>query len=68
MGKDEEEGVPESTQRQLDILSIPDHPNISKGLEVVVDGKNRYLLMEYAEYDLMTLLHDHCVYFSVQEV
>jgi CTD kinase subunit alpha len=68
MGEDEEEGTPKTTLRQLDIMLIPNHRNIIKGLEVVVDREDKYLLMEYAEHNLGTLLFDKHVQFSVQQV
>jgi hypothetical protein len=68
MGEDEEEGAPMTTVRQLEIMSMPSHKNIIKGLGVVVDREDKYLLMEYAEHNLRTLLVDKHVQFSVQEV
>ena len=56
--RDEKEGFPVTALREIHILQELKHPNIVRLLEVVSDSKSDaiFLVMEYAEHDLVRCL------------
>ena len=66
------DGFPLTSLREIKMLRSIDHPNCVKLLDVVVsdtkDSQSIYLVLEYCEHDLGTLLQTKMVRFSESEV
>jgi serine/threonine protein kinase len=56
--KNQKDGIPLTTVREIKLIQELDHPNITHLREVVTDESTRdvYLVLDYAEFDLLGLL------------
>lgn len=51
-----QEGIPQTTLREISFLKELDHPNVVKLLDVHIEQKNIYLIFEFVDFDLKQLL------------
>jgi len=70
MGKDGAEGFPITALREIDVLLKLKHPNIVEVAEVVTgsDADKVFMVMEYMEHDLKSLMGDMRGHWSAAEV
>lgn len=68
--KGEEEGIPITSIREIQILKTMNHPNIVSLYDVAVDDANEnvFLVFEYVEHDLSALLDSTRSPFTQSEV
>lgn len=66
--RESNDGFPFNTLREIEILQSIKHQNIVDLIEVFTDRNLLvYLVFDYAEYDLGTLLHQNSIYFKLSE-
>ena len=63
------DGFPLTTLREIRMLRLIDHPNCIKLLDVIIgESQSIYLVFDYCEHDLGTLLQTNKIRFSESEV
>ena len=49
----QDEGIPSTALREINMLREVDHPNIVKLIDIIIPGENKmYLVFEYCNQDL----------------
>jgi cell division cycle 2-like protein len=64
----EKNGFPITCLREIHTLMISDHPNIVNLKEIVVTFNSVFMVMEYVEHDLKTLLDNMTSAFQIGEI
>jgi serine/threonine protein kinase len=54
----ESEGVPSTVIREISLLAEFSHPNIVKLIDVIIDERQLYVILEYVDHDLRQHLSD----------
>ncbi|RKF81815.1 Serine/threonine-protein kinase SSN3 [Golovinomyces cichoracearum] len=52
-------GISQSAIREMAICSELGHPNIIKLIEIILEDKCIFMVFEYAEHDLLQIIHHH---------
>ena len=52
-------GISQSACREMALCSELDHPNIIHLVEIILEEKCIYMVFEYAEHDLLQIIHHH---------
>ena len=52
----ENEGVPSTVIREISLLAELNHPNIVKLIDVIIEERKLYLILEHMDYDIRNYL------------
>ncbi|KAM7216402.1 Serine/threonine-protein kinase SSN3 [Rhypophila decipiens] len=52
-------GISQSAVREMALCSELNHPNVIKLIEIILEDKCIFMVFEYAEHDLLQIIHHH---------